>query len=85
MTRLCLYGDAKRFKANGSVLENVFDIRLVFGDETASIGDSGAVLVDEFRFSAGDAAVPDFGLNNLAAAFALVVGMLSRLHHIVTF
>ncbi|HQK73014.1 MAG TPA: sialate O-acetylesterase [Clostridiales bacterium] len=85
LTRLCLYGDAKRFKANGSVLENVFDIRLVFGDETASIGDSGAVLVDEFRFSAGDAAVPDFGLNNLAAAFALVVGMLSRLHHIVTF
>lgn len=85
LSKLCLYGDAKRFKANGSVLNNVFDIRLVFGDETAVKGDSGAVLVDEFRFSAGDAEETNFDLNNLAAAFALIIGILHSLRDIVTF
>jgi len=85
LTKLCLYGDAKRFKANGEVLDNVFDIRLVFGDETAVKGDSGAVLVDDFRFSAGDAEETNYDLNNLAAAFALIIGMLRSLRDLVTF
>jgi len=85
LTKLCLYGDAGRFKANGGVLDNVFDIRLVFGDDTADKGDSGSLLVDEFRFSAGDAEETDFDLNNLAAAFALIIGFLRSLRDIVTF
>ena len=83
LNKLCLYGDAKHFMAGSSALSNVFDIVLRFSDPTAMQGDSSAIYVDDFQFTATDAAQQDYTLYNILTAFRLVFDALANVMNFV--
>ena len=83
LTKLCLFGDAKHFMANSSVLGNVTDIDLRFSDPTAAMGGHGTVYVDDFQFTANDAAQQDYTLYNIFTAFKLVFDALANVMNFV--
>lgn len=79
LNKLCLYGDENGFFAGRRVLDKVFDIRLVFGDNTAAKGDAGALLADDFQFAPAATEEGGFVLRNVLTAakfvFAVFLGL----------
>lgn len=76
LKKLCLYGDEERFMANGGALKDVTGIELMFEDPGSKPGDTGAVFVDDFRFTADNGSGGNFDMRNITAALALVMSVL---------
>jgi len=82
LTKLCLFGDAKGFKASGNLLKNVFDIELRFLDSTAVKGGSGTIYVDDFRFAPKGGGDSSFILYNITTALTMIFRVFAGMLHL---